>query len=116
MLPAPPVCPRCQRSDWKDEPNYATIGVGAYGQYEIRGESVGGGHLIMYLDLQLVTAFHAPRVPLTHRLKQEYRHMRNDLGSKDGRGLIIQFSPSHGTAEGPWNITLSRPPFAKRVE
>ncbi len=59
---------------------------------------------VLWLDLRLVGASDSPRVPLSHRLKDTYRKQRNDLGSRNGRGLVpIEFKPIHGN-EGVWEI------------
>lgn len=104
-------CPQCEHTDWNQEPNYH-LWLGAWNDYEILGESVGGD-LIMWLELKLVGGTATARPPLTHRLKEVYRHARSDLGVKDGRGLIIQFRPVRGDSN-PWEIHLKRPPYLPR--
>lgn len=99
-------CLRCGRSDWDTEPVYANF-VGAWNEYEILGET-SDAYRVLWLDLRLVGASDSPRVPLSHRLKDTYRKQRNDLGSSNGRGLIIEFQPIHGN-EGVWEISLKLP-------
>ncbi len=88
--PAEPrrACPHCGESRWDTEPSLDNVGM--RNEYQIVEERVRDGH-VMELDLVGANFSHAPCVVLSHRLKNDYRHRKNDLKVDDGRELIIVF-------------------------
>jgi len=79
-------CPHCSETLWDVEPSLDNVGM--RNEYQIVEERVRDGH-IMELDLLGANFSHAPCIVLSHRLKNDYRHRKNDLKVEDGRELII---------------------------
>lgn len=105
-------CVRCGEPQWDTEISLDSY-IGARNEYEIVRESVDQ-NLVITLELQAVHFSHAPIAPLSHRLKNKYRHAKADLSVKDGRGLIIVFEQAvQGPEKGLWVIgRLFRKPEA----
>lgn len=82
------VCPHCGETKWDTEPSLDNVGM--RNEYQIVEERVRDGH-VMELDLLGASFSHAPCIVLSHRLKNDYRHRKNDLRVEDGRELIIVF-------------------------
>jgi hypothetical protein len=100
-------CPECGEPLWDTEfPLDNLVGVGLeYGVYE---EAVGP-HLILTLGLRWTqNRNNNTRVPLSHRLKETYRHAKGDLAVKDGRELVVSFEKLNGR----WVLHVKRDPHA----
>jgi len=103
-------CPKCGETQWGTEVPLDSQ-IGSRNEYEIIRETIDQ-NLITTPEPQGVHFSHAPIAPLSHRLKNTYRHAKADLAVKDGRGLIIVLEQSfHGPDKGLWVIgRLSRKP------
>lgn len=83
------ACPGCGDSHWDSEPTLDNLGKGT--EYAIVRERSGRG-LILTLELQWTqNEKNNANAVLSHRLKARYRHMKGDLGVKDGRECVIVF-------------------------
>lgn len=99
-------CPRCGDLEWDREYELQNH-LGARNDYYVTGERISENGLLMTLELsgswnRDVTA----QAPLCHRLKSYYRHAKNDLGSKDGQGLMVSFDRLPGDPDGRWGMRI----------
>lgn len=102
-------CPGCSDPQWDTE--FPLDHVGRLTEYEIVEERSGRG---LVISLDLIGARNPKNnttVPLPHRLKKRYRHMKGDLGVKDGRECVIVFDKS---PDGQWEIVDLRRKAAPR--
>ena len=81
-------CTHCGEPRWDVESPLDNVGM--RNEYRVLAERVLDGH-VLALDLQGVNISHAPCVVLPHRLKNDYRHRKNDLMVQDGRDLVVVF-------------------------
>jgi hypothetical protein len=104
--PAIEPCPDCGDREWDHEFDLENH-LGAGNDYYITGERISEHGLIMTLQLRGSLNRNATaQAPLCHRLKSYYRHAKNDLGSKDGRALVVSFDRLPGDAGGRWGMRI----------
>lgn len=96
-------CPGCGDGQWKLENSLDNLG--RLTEYRIVRERSGRG-LVITLELAWVqNETNNAVAALPHRLKSKYRHMKGDLGIKDGRGCVVTFDK---LPDGRWDITELR--------
>jgi hypothetical protein len=106
--PAAPIepCPGCGDREWDREYDL-TQHLGPGNEYYIVGERISENGLLMSLELLSALNRNATaQAPLCHRLKSYYRHAKNDLGSRDGHGLMVSLDLLPGDPEGRWGIRI----------
>ena len=95
-------CPGCGARDWNQEYSLEQH-VGARNDYNVVEERVGEGHLMTLMLQGTWNPAASAMAPLCHRLKEDYRHRKNDLGVKDGRELVVTFDrATSGPNAGRW--------------
>ncbi len=106
------ACPGCGARDWNQE-YHLNQHLGARNDYYIVEERVGEGHLMTLMLQGSWNPDASATAPLCHRLKEDYRRRKNDLGVKDGRELVITFDRApNGPNAGRWILAdiRRRPP------
>jgi hypothetical protein len=117
--PAAPIgeCPGCGDIEWNREYNLSDY-IGTQNEYYVVGEHISENGPLMRLDLVGTwNRASAVAVPHCHRRKSYYRHAKNDLGSKNGRGLIVSFSRESVAPNGDWlmRVRQQTPSEARRL-
>ncbi len=99
-------CPGCGDPEWDHEYDLAQY-LGARNDYYVVGERISENGLLMTLELLgSRNRSAAAQAPLCHRLKSYYRHAKNDLGSRDGRELMVSFDLLPGDPDRRWGMRI----------
>lgn len=74
-------------------------------QYEVYDEEVDSNLILTLGLLWIDNHLNNTRVPLSHRLKEKFRHQKADLRVRDSRELIVWFDrPRSGPDKDVWRI------------